>query len=372
MRIQTSEIKLSSRHEQDYKHSIETHGSTTFRAVLGEASATGQSEADSRHERLTRMLQTLVDAILSRIDGKKYRTVLADAADTAGLATGKEAGKEAGPPAGPQTDGKKVEPGQVARLFVGEREMSWHWEATETISEHERTEVEGCGTIKTKDGQKIAFDLKLDLCRDYNCERSYEQSGSVILHDPLVINYCGKSAELTDERIDFDLDADGKAERLPGLASGSGYLVLDRNHDGRAGDGSELFGARSGDGFADLAKLDADHNGWIDEADPAFEQLRLWMGGKGNGELATLADAGIGAIWLGSTSSQFSLKDSANQLLGEIRATGIYLSEDGRAGSVQQIDLAEQDRDEVAQKEGKKEGDRESAHGADKANKASA
>jgi hypothetical protein len=35
--------------------------------------------------------------------------------------------------------------------------------------------------------------------------------------------------------------------------------------------GAELFGARSGDGFAELAALDGDGNGWIDEGDAAWQ-----------------------------------------------------------------------------------------------------
>jgi hypothetical protein len=36
----------------------------------------------------------------------------------------------------------------------------------------------------------------------------------------------------------------------------------------------------------------------------------------------------------------FSLTDSENSLLAQIRASGIYLREDGGAGTLQQIDLA--------------------------------
>ena len=49
------------------------------------------------------------------------------------------------------------------------------------------------------------------------------------------------------------------------LGSGSGFLALDKNGNGKIDDGSELFGTKSGDGFADLAEYDSDGNGWIDE-----------------------------------------------------------------------------------------------------------
>lgn len=318
MRIRESDIRLSSRHEQDYRHKLESHSEHSFRAVLKQASETAPEPAVSERERLVRVLQSLIDAILACLDGKKCRTEFADASKLQALPDR---------PAG--------------------RELVWRWEATESISEHERTQVEGGGVIKTADGQAIHFDLQMNLCRDYQCESKYIQSGEVVLHDPLVINFDGKAAELTGERLDFDLDADGKAERLPGLAAGSGFLVLDRNHNGRADNGSELFGAATGNGFGELSKLDADGNGWLDAADPGFADLRVWKGGKEGGELASLADQGVGALWLGSTGSRFALKDDANRLLGEIRATGIYLGEDGRVGSVQQVDLAEQNPETI-------------------------
>lgn len=315
MRIQESEIRLSSRREADYQHKIESHGGSTFRAVLGEVSEAPAEAAGTERERVLRMLQTLIDAILAALDGKKCRNGFADAAALPELPRARPAG----------------------------REVAWQWEMTETVSEHERTEVEGRGTVRTADGKSIDFSLQLEMCRDYRCETRSVQSGKVVLHDPLVINFAGKAAELTADRIDFDLDQDGEAERLAGLGAGSGFLVLDRNRNGRADDGGELFGARTGDGFAELAKLDADANGWLDEADPDFAGLRLWCGEKGTDELCRLDEKGVGAIWLGSTDSRFALKDDANRLLGEIRATGIYLAEDGRAGTVQQVDLAEQE-----------------------------
>lgn len=74
----------------------------------------------------------------------------------------------------------------------------------------------------------------------------------------------------------FDLDCDGKEEEISSLGKGSGFLALDKNGDGIINDGTELFGTKSGDGFADLAEYDEDGNGWIDEDDGIFSQLRIW------------------------------------------------------------------------------------------------
>lgn len=94
---------------------------------------------------------------------------------------------------------------------------------------------------------------------------------------------------------------DGKAESLYGLGTSSGYLAIDNNADGRINDGSELFGTRSGNGFADLAKLDSDGNHWLDEADTGFNSLRIWQrDAAGQDTLSSLRDKGIGALYLGS------------------------------------------------------------------------
>ena len=56
--------------------------------------------------------------------------------------------------------------------------------------------------------------------------------------------------------------------------------------------------------------------------------------------MSTLGEKGVGALYLGSVDTPFSLTDGDNRVLAQIRASGVYLSEDGRAGSLQQIDLA--------------------------------
>jgi hypothetical protein len=48
---------------------------------------------------------------------------------------------------------------------------------------------------------------------------------------------------------------------------------------------------------------------------------------------------GIGAISLSNVASPFSIKDANNDLQGQVRASGIYLRENGGVGSLQQIDL---------------------------------
>jgi len=158
--------------------------------------------------------------------------------------------------------------------------------------------------------------------------------------DPLVINLKEGVTSVSDRYIYFDLDGDGEAERIKSLSENSGYIALDKNGDGIINDGSELFGTKSGDGFADLAAYDSDGDGWIDEDDEIFDKLKVWVGsGDGAGSLLSFRDAGIGAINLANSLTEFSLKDEQNRTDAIIRATGMFLYEDGRAGTVQQVDM---------------------------------
>ena len=159
--------------------------------------------------------------------------------------------------------------------------------------------------------------------------------------DPLVINLRGNIANVSDEKVFFDLDSDGELDSISRLNSDSGYLALDLNGDGIINDGSELFGTSSGDGFADLAKYDEDGNGWIDEADSIYSKLRIWVTeDDGSQSLYTLKSADVGAICLQKQSTDFALKSLYdNHTNGLIRETGVFLHEDGSVGTVQHLDL---------------------------------
>lgn len=212
----------------------------------------------------------------------------------------------------------------------------------EVRHEAETTRFAAQGEIRTADGKTIRFAVALEMTRTYHEESHVSvRAGDAVLKDPLVINFNGNAADLSGLRFDFDLDADGATENIAFVGAGSGLLALDRNGNGRVDDGRELFGALSGDGFADLAALDGDGNGWIDENDAAYAQLLVWMkDARGNDQLTSLAEAGVGALHLGRVDTPFALRDEANTPLGQVRATGIYLKESGNVGTLQQIDIA--------------------------------
>ncbi|MFT3850810.1 MAG: VCBS repeat-containing protein [Propionivibrio sp.] len=216
------------------------------------------------------------------------------------------------------------------------------YDYSESYTESEQTTFEATGMVRTEDGKEIHFDLSLSMTRSYHEESnvSIRLGDARQKKDPLVINFGGNAAQLTSQRFSFDLDSDGKTDDINFVTGGSGFLALDRNGDGKINNGSELFGAKSGDGFAELAALDSDHNGWIDENDAAYAKLSIWTkDSAGEDRLATLKQANVGAISLARVTTPFELKNAQNEQQGEIRASGIYLREDGAAGTIQQIDL---------------------------------
>lgn len=217
-------------------------------------------------------------------------------------------------------------------------------EYQENYQETESVAFQAAGIIKTADGREIQFHAELDMTRSYNESFSFSAASGSLARpkkDPLILNYAAPAATLSSQTFAFDIDADGQSDNISLLTQGSAFLALDRDHDGKINDGKELFGTQNGNGFADLASHDSDHNDWIDENDAVFASLRLWIkDASGTDRLVDLKSMGIGALYLGSAKADFSLTDRQNRELGQTRATGVYLKEDGSGGTLQQVDLA--------------------------------
>ncbi|MCG2729848.1 MAG: hypothetical protein L6276_06130, partial [Acetobacterium sp.] len=211
-----------------------------------------------------------------------------------------------------------------------------------THYESQSTSFQAQASVTTSDGRQINIDLQLNLSREFMSQSNLNiQGGNQPQQvDPLVINYDAGSASVTAEKYAFDIDANGTMDQISFVGPGSGFLALDSNNDGKINDGSELFGPQSGNGFNDLAKYDQDGNNWIDENDAIYEKLQIWSkDSSGKDVLMALGQKGVGAIYLGNVSTSFALKGTDNQTNGQLQRTGIYLNEDGSAGTIQHIDL---------------------------------
>lgn len=210
------------------------------------------------------------------------------------------------------------------------------------VTEAEHTAFQTTGIARTTDGRELSFGVSVEMSRAFCAKYESFTQQNYVMTDPLMINLDSDVASVSDMKFMFDIDADGKEEEVSLAGKGSGFLALDKNGDGKINDGSELFGTKSGDGFADLAAYDEDGNGWIDEGDSVFKDLKIWTKDEdGNDVLMDLLKADVGAIYLGNTETEFSLKNADNnQTNGIIRKTGIYLKESGGVGTVQHVDLA--------------------------------
>jgi hypothetical protein len=134
---------------------------------------------------------------------------------------------------------------------------------------------------------------------------------------PILISVRRAEFRLTSlqDGVVFDIDADGNAEQVAWTRRGEylGFLVLDRNGNGRIDDGSEMFGDHSPqpespakNGFKALAELDlpangGNGNGFIDAGDSSFAALRIWIDVDHDGiseeeELLPLSRFGVYAL----------------------------------------------------------------------------
>ena len=211
-----------------------------------------------------------------------------------------------------------------------------------TYSEYETTEFHAHGNAITEDGRSIDFSVDIMMSRSY-MEYTNIPIPSIrnALCDPLVVNTGSLTADIRDQKFFFDIDADGSEDEISMPGAGSGFLALDKNDDDVINDGSELFGAKSGNGFADLREYDSDGNGWIDENDEVFSKLKVWCKGE-NGEdiLMDLKEADIGAIYLGSEATEFTMSGMDGVRDGVVRSTGLFLRESIGVGTIQHVDLA--------------------------------
>lgn len=168
--------------------------------------------------------------------------------------------------------------------------------------------------------------------------------------DPLILDLDGDGLETVSPQagVLFDHDGDGVLEATGWAAPDDALLARDLDGDGRITSGAELFGdwTRKEDGslarggFDALADLDANGDGVVDGADPAFAELRLWRDLDGDGitdagELSTLEEAGISGLDVAGHYESMHALPEGNRVLRE----GWFYRADGSVGGVGQFDL---------------------------------
>jgi hypothetical protein len=112
----------------------------------------------------------------------------------------------------------------------------------------------------------------------------------------------------------FDIDGDGELNNIGWTRENDqvGFLVYDRNGNGKIDSGRELFGnatlmadgSLAPNGFAALAELDSSGDGIFTADDAAYAQLRIWIDANHDGksqrrELLGLDETGVAGVLLG-------------------------------------------------------------------------
>jgi hypothetical protein len=211
-----------------------------------------------------------------------------------------------------------------------------------TYTESESMEFTTNGKVLTADGRSIDFNLSVEMSREFTQGSESLSSDIVEIYtDPLVITLNSNPVSVSDQKWSFDIDGDGSKDSISLLSKGNGFLAFDKDGNGKIGDGSELLGTKTGNGFSELSAYDDDGNGWIDEADEIYDKLSVWLkDDSGQDKLISLKDADIGAIYLGSATTDYALKSEIdNACNAQLRRSGLYLTNEGISRSISQLDF---------------------------------
>ncbi|STR00259.1 Cyclolysin [Kingella potus] len=167
--------------------------------------------------------------------------------------------------------------------------------------------------------------------------------------DPLVLDLDGDGIETVAANgfagSLFDHDNDGIRTAGGWLASDDGFLVWDKNGNGRIDNGTELFGdntalsggKKAAHGFAALAQHDGNKDGVIDAKDKIFSQLRVWRdlnqdGISQSGELFTAASLKIKSFNLAYQNTRTVLGNG-----NTLAQNGSYTKTDGKTAQMGDI-----------------------------------
>ena len=110
---------------------------------------------------------------------------------------------------------------------------------------------------------------------------AYNQDRSLARYDPLVLDLNADGVKTISQQTSkafFDLSGDGMSEQTGWIDSNDGFLVFDKNANGKIDDINELFGKSNLSGFSELKELfDANNDNLIDYKDTNYAQLKVWQ-----------------------------------------------------------------------------------------------
>lgn len=159
----------------------------------------------------------------------------------------------------------------------------------------------------------------VDMCPPEQ-ERGYDECGCPTCYSPIFLQLDSGGVEFSSahDGVLFDMYGRGELMRVAWpVSQGTAWLAMDRNHNGKVDDGTELFGntrllqsgSRPISGYDVLAELDANGDGVLNDEDPSFDDLLLWRDRDRDGrsradELDMLRSGGILALHLDARESR--------------------------------------------------------------------
>jgi len=94
------------------------------------------------------------------------------------------------------------------------------YERRETYHESETSQFIAQGVVLTTDGQQMEIAVELNLSRSFTSTLEESFRAGAALKDPLVINFGGTAAQLTQEKFSFDIDVDGNPDQISFVTPG--------------------------------------------------------------------------------------------------------------------------------------------------------
>ncbi|MES2876916.1 MAG: hypothetical protein V4713_00750, partial [Pseudomonadota bacterium] len=124
---------------------------------------------------------------------------------------------------------------------------------------------------------------------------------------PVMLDLDGDGLETTTRAggVNFDVDDSAYFKKTAWLKADDGFLVLDRNLNGKTDSGKELFSngtiALSRRGLSGMAWVDSNYDGRLTAADPVWNELKVWKdlnqnGVQEAGETQSLSALGVSEL----------------------------------------------------------------------------
>ncbi|MCK7578662.1 MAG: hypothetical protein MZV65_24895 [Chromatiales bacterium] len=242
-------------------------------------------------------------------------------------------------------DSKALRQGQAAKAAPGDQRDASSLQSTSLA---ESFEIQAVATQRLEISVRAGEAAFMTAMAGANAQRLELNIGAaegvqIQTADPLVLDLGGQGITTTGVAagVDFDLNGDGRLERMSTVTGDSWFLALDWNANGRIDDGRELFGDQNGaeHGFAELARHDTNGDARIDAQDAIFEHLRLvQFGADGSQTSRTLDEAGVSAIELGHRNVHRAI-----DAYDHVAQTGHFVHADGRRGEAADVMLGYHD-----------------------------